>query len=148
MFDLTWMPDWFIVFAGLLIALIAIAFLLTPFFVMGMRFRIARLEDEVSVLREELSRASLTQVRVTNARADEWHTHAAPPKTATMPWRGQEAQQPPTASQPSVRLDIRPDGAYRGGTGRRPMLGASVPEEHPLEERSRSEPRLRWPPPK
>lgn len=126
MFDLTWLPDWFLVFAGLLIALGAIAFLLTPFAVLGMRLRLARLEGEVKELRDEVYALTLAPAGGRPSRHEGW-----------------SAPQGEKAEDVSAVPWSRPRDGMMFVVEPRQVLGQGE-----VKERSRTEPRLRWPPPK
>nr|WP_294916467.1 hypothetical protein [uncultured Neokomagataea sp.] len=123
MFDLTWLPDWLLVFAGLLIALGVIAFLLMPFTVLGLRVRIARLEAEVRALQDEVYVPVLTAERQPVAVSG-WDTPQGPLEASGMPWQ---------CPDKNVEAVVEQRRASR---------------ENMSDVRSRAEPRLRWPPPK
>ncbi|WP_068168882.1 hypothetical protein [Neokomagataea thailandica] len=124
MFDLTWLPDWLLVFAGLLIALGLIAFVLMPFAVLGVRIRIARLEEEVRSLQRVLNSPAFASVERRPTVVEGWHAPQGRADVPDMPWG---------CSEKNVGTAVEQRSAVRGG----------LPDV-----RSRAEPRLRWPPPK
>ncbi|MBR0559094.1 hypothetical protein [Neokomagataea anthophila] len=126
MFDLTWLPDWLLVFAGLFIALGLIVFLLMPFTVLAMRVRIARLEAEVRTLQGEAHASVLTAIGRERQPVvmNGWHTSQGQSAVSDMPWG---------CSDKNVEAVVEQ---------------RSAPRKNMSDVRSRAEPRLRWPPPK
>jgi hypothetical protein len=105
------LPDWTGLLALLLLMLVALAYLLLPFAVFGVKGRLETLESQLDEIQMELRGLALRLAEAAPRRSsvsDDWLEPSAEPRRGPEPARRDRPPVPPRATQPEAGTRAEP----------------------------------------